>query len=1141
MKKAFFKAILRQEIGWFDKHGSGELTTRLADDLERVREGLGDKFSICLQWFAAFIAGFVIGFIKGWKLTLVMMSLSPLLAICASFMGKFVASFTKREQESYAQAGKVAEEVLSCIRTVVSFNGHKREIDRYAVSLEHGKKLGIRKAMVVGFGIGTTLLIMFGAYGLAFWFGSTEVDAWQKAGMKEGIGLSPGEVFTVFFCVLIGSFSIGNAAPHITTVSTAKGAAATLLEIIDNKPSIDSSSPEGDRPRDVTGTIDFVGVNFAYPTRKKVQVLKNFNLSIKPGQTVALVGSSGCGKSTCVNLILRFYDPVSGSIYLDGHSLQDLNVAWLRRKIGVVSQEPVLFGCTIEENILLGRENVTMDEVIAAAKMANAHDFISALPEGYQTLVGERGAQLSGGQKQRVAIARALVRDPKILLLDEATSALDSESEGVVQAALDKASQGRTTLVIAHRLSTVRNADVIYVLDEGQIVEEGKHEELMEKKGAYYQLVTLQTFEQDSNPQAAENHEDGGEETTEERGLVKRSLSRQGSRKEKAILKRQLSRKISKVENVAEEEEEDVDKPGFCRMFKENKPEWPFVLLGCIAAAINGCTMPLFAVFFSEVVKVFQKTGEEMRSSATFWSLMFVALGGVNFLANSIQSTMFGNSGERLTMRLRLKTFQNIIRQDIGWFDDPKHSTGALTTRLATDAPMVKNATGIRLATIIQSAVSLVAGLVIAFIFGWELSLVVMGTVPILAIAGFIQMRVVQGNQKRDSGLMEDAGKIASEAIDNVKTVQSLTKELHFYDKYSNFLQKPYKENLKQALVYALAFAFSQGIIFMLYGGAFRFGAYMVTLGRMSGDEVYRVFFAITFTGLAVGQASSFLPDYSKARLAAGHIFRLLDTVPLIDIYSKKGCFVTDVVGDIVLKDVIFRYPSRPNVPVLTNMDLSVKAGQTVALVGVSGCGKSTVVSLLQRYYDPMGGEIIVDGTNIKDLNLGTYRSFLSVVSQEPILFDLTIFDNIIYGLEREVSMAEVIEATRTANIHEFISSLPLGYDTMVGEKGTQLSGGQKQRIAIARALVRNPRILLLDEATSALDTESEKLVQTALDSAQEGRTCIVIAHRLSTIQNADIIFLIEGGRIIERGTHAELVAAKGAYSALVSGQQIRK
>lgn len=524
-----------------------------------------------------------------------------------------------------------------------------------------------------------------------------------------------------------------------------------------------------------------------------------------------------------------------------------------------------------------------------------------------------------------------------------------------------------------------------------------------------------------------------------------------------------------------------------------------------------------------------------------FWSMMFLALGGLNFVSNLFMHTNFGIAGERMTFRLRLKMFRAYLRQDAAYFDDPKHGTGSLTTRLATDASLIKTATGFRIGTILSSIVSLVAALVIAFYYGWKLALVVLGGVPILMLSSSLQIKVVMGKHKDDQNKLEDAGKIASETIENIRTVQSLAREKYFYDLYSEHLESPLRSNLKQAQLYGFAYGFSQCVVFAMYGGAFRFGAWQVSVGDMAPENVYKVFFAIAFTGMTIGQASSFLPDYSKAQHAAGILFKVLETIPGIDIYSSKGTYMTTVDGRVVFKNVSFSYPMRPEVRVLKSLSFTVEPGQTVALVGPSGCGKSTAISLLQRMYDVEDGEINLDGRDIRDLNLNRLRSFISVVSQEPILFDCSIRENISYGLDTDVGMDDVIEAARKANIHDFITSLPAGYETVVGEKGTQLSGGQKQRVAIARAIVRNPKILLLDEATSALDSESEKQVQAALDAAQKGRTCIVIAHRLSTIQNCDVIFVIDDGQVVESGSHQALLSLKGVYSALVSAQQFTK
>lgn len=1175
LRQAFFRAVLRQEMSWFDQQSSGELTTRLADDLERIREGLGDKTSVVIQALAGFIAGFVIGFIKSWKMTLVMMSLTPLLAIGGALMGRLISNMTSREQKAYAQAGAVAEETVSCIRTVIAFCGQQDEEERYAKELEGSMKEGIKKSIIQGAGMGFVMFTMFSAYCLAFWFGATQVKEWQDT--LGASGLPPGDIFTVFFCVLIGSFSIGMAGQPFSQVMAAQGAAAAIFAIIDRKPTIDVDSETGDKPDKCTGRIELRDVAFKYPTRPDVPVLRGVSFTVEPGQTVALTGPSGCGKSSIVKLILRFYDPESGCLMIDGRDVKDLNVHWYRSRIGLVSQEPVLFSGTIKENIRMGREDVTDEEMEAACKQANAHKFISRLPDGYNTLVGERGAQLSGGQKQRVAIARALVRRPAILLLDEATSALDAESESVVQEALDKAGEGITTLVIAHRLSTVRNADVILSINEGRVVEAGTHEQLLANRGLYYQLVSLQTFADDDEHRRQKKSkrrqtnnaakEEGVAMTDDEgdsdvdavlppgymeatngktagNGVPDVAFQPQAgtTAAQRSPEKRRAS--VASTGRRAKEAEKAEQKallakaPGFVDMLRMNGPETGYILLACIGALLNGGGMPIFAVFFANVIAVFSKTGDAMLQEATFWALMFLVLGGAQLLGNLFLNIGLGVAGERLTRRLRTMYFAAVLRQDMSYFDNPDNSVGAVTTRLANDASNAKGASGVRLAMPLQALFGVSLGLGIALYYGWMLALMIIACVPFMAVAGFIHMAYQTRSQKATDKDSEMAGQTAAEAIENLPTVQSLCRESTFFKRYCTYLATPYRKRLFGSILGGVTYGFSQAMVFFMYAAAFRFGAYLVGIGKMDPSNVFKVFFAITFAGLMVGQTFSLIPDYAKARISAGYIMELVAKKPLIDNLSKEGRRPDSVRGEIALEGVQFTYPQRPTVEVLHGLDLSFPAGQTVALVGVSGCGKSTVMALLQRFYDPSQGRVTLDGADLRDLNVAWLRRNIRVVSQEPVLFARSIEANIVYGLDSQqpVTHEAVEAAAKQSNIHEFVSGLPAGYATEVGEKGAQLSGGQKQRVALARALVNKPKILLLDEATSALDTESEAVVQAALEEARQGRTCILIAHRLSTVQNADRIVVIEQGKVVEQGTHAELMRLGGAYYALASG-----
>ncbi|XP_065884882.1 ATP-dependent translocase ABCB1-like [Dysidea avara] len=1139
IRKRFFRSVLRQEIGWFDVNSVGELNSRLSDDMDKIHGGIGDRLSTFIQWTSSFFGGIVVGFIYDWRLTLVMLGGTPFLVISAAFVVRMLAKFSSEGLKEYASAGAVAEEVFSSIRTVISFGGQQKEIDRYSARLKDARKVGIKKGFSTGLGIALTSFFIFFIHAVGYWFGAYLIQ-YEDA--------TSGEVLTVFVALLIGAFSLGQAAPSMQDFAVALGAAGFIYDTIDREPLIDSQSSAGLKPEKFDTEIVFDNIRFTYPARPDVEVLKGLDVRIRPGQTLALVGPSGCGKSTITQLLQRFYDPDQGKVTVGGYDVKELNLRWLRSNIGVVSQEPVLFATTIAENIRYGKDDVTEEEMIAAAEAANAHSFISQLPDGYNTLVGEMGTQLSGGQKQRIAIARAIVRDPKILILDEATSALDAESESLVQAALDQASHGRTTIIIAHRLSTIQGADVIAAIVDGKLAESGNHQTLLMKKGVYFDLVQAQSYG------------GVGEVFTEDEiitGMLakyQRQASAKGSASTPTVSKsfdKQFSRQQSTQPKETKEDEELGDEhdqalpdPSLWRVVRASAPEWYLILIGVIASAVDGAIFPSSALFMGELFEVYAdpRTAEE---EGRLWSLLFVALAGVAGLVAFLRMFCFSVSGEALTARLRSISFKAIMRQDIGWFDQEQNSTGALTTRLSHDASQVQGATGTRLGAVTQIISGLLTGITIAFIYGWLTTLLILLAVPVMMVSNTLQTKLVIGVGGNSKKAYEKSGSIAFESISNIRTVVALGLEDNLSSKYNDSLYEPYKKALKSSIILGIGNGFSDGFVYFMDAIVFRFGTFLITLDEDHSlheefNDIITVFFALFFGILSAAQASTFLPNYAKARLSAKRIFAMEDLVPAIDSYSEEGEKPENIDGQVSLEKVEFKYATRPDVPVLQGLSLSVKSGQTLALVGPSGCGKSTVVSLLERFYDPENGNVQLDGMDIKQLNIQWLRYQMGLVSQEPTLFDCSIADNIRYGDNfREVSDEEVEEAAKSANIHDFITSLPQGYSTNVGSRGTQLSGGQKQRIAIARALVRKPKILLLDEATSALDTESEKVVQEALDKAREGRTSVVIAHRLSTIHNADLIIVIKDGKAIEAGTHSELMSQKGVYYKLNEAQMM--
>uniref|UniRef100_A0A672R958 Bile salt export pump n=1 Tax=Sinocyclocheilus grahami TaxID=75366 RepID=A0A672R958_SINGR len=1146
IRKMYFRKVMRMEIGWFDCTSVGELNTRMSDDINKINDAIADQVGIFIQRFTTFVCGFLMGFAKGWKLTLVIVSVSPLIGVGAGLMALFVAKLTGMELQAYAKAGAVADEVLSSVRTVAAFGGEKKEVERYDHNLVSAQRWGIRKGLIMGFFTGYMWFIIFLCYALAFWYGSSLVVDTQE--------YSPGTLLQVFFGVLIAALSLGQASPCLEAFAAGRGAATIIFETIERKPEIDCLSEAGYKLNKVKGDLEFHNITFHYPSRPEVKILDQLNLQVKSGETTAFVGPSGAGKSTAVQLIQRFYDPKEGMVTLDGHDIRGLNIQWLRSLIGIVEQEPVLFATSIAENIRYGRPGVSNDDIITAAKEANAYNFIMDLPQKFDTLVGEGGGQMSGGQKQRIAIARALVRNPRILLLDMATSALDNESEAVVQEALDKVRMGRTTISIAHRLSTIKNADVIVGFEHGRAVERGKHEELLDRKGVYFTLVTLQSqgdkaLNQKAR-QAASSDPDAERKSLNRAGSYRASLRssvHQRSRSQLSNVVHELSvaiagelgpRSYSETHSgLPDDDSDEVEPAPVARILKYNAPEWPYMLFGSFGAAVNGGVNPVYALLFSQILATFSMPDPvEQRREINGICLFFVVVGLVSFFTQLLQGYAFSKSGELLTRRLRCLGFQAMLGQEIAWFDDHRNSPGALTTRLATDASQVQGATGSQIGMIVNSLTNIGVAIIISFYFSWKLTLVILCFLPFLALSGGFQAKMLTGFAKQDKEAMEAAGQISGEALNNIRTIAGLGKERNFVEMFEAQLEAPYQAALKKANVYGACYGFAQCVVFMANSASYRFGGYLVYREGLHFSFVFRVISAIVTSGTALGRASSYTPDYAKAKISAARFFQLLDHIPKISVYSDEGDKWDNFKGDIEFIDCKFTYPSRPDIQVLNGLSVSVRPGQTLAFVGSSGCGKSTSVQLLERFYDPNNGRVLIDGRESTRVNVAFLRSKIGIVSQEPILFDCSIAENIRYGdNQRHLSMDDVIAAAKKAQLHDFVMSLPEKYDTNVGSQGSQLSRGQKQRIAIARAIIRDPKILLLDEATSALDTESEKTVQDALDKAREGRTCIVIAHRLSTIQNSDIIAVMSRGYVIEKGTHDYLMSLKGAYYKLVT------
>ncbi|KAI3969945.1 hypothetical protein MKW92_004559 [Papaver armeniacum] len=1065
----YLKMIMRQEIAFFDKE-----TTR-----EKL---LGEcRAGTFVELISAFLASFIIAFIKGWLLTLVMLSSIPPLAICAMSMSILIRKQASRAQADYLQSGTVVEETISSIRTVASFTGENQAIVKYDKSLTKVYKSGVREGIVAGLGLGSTFSVLYCSYALAVWFGAKMII--QK-------GYMGGDVINVIVALLSGSMSLGKSSLCLGAFAAGQAAAFKVFKTINRKPEIDAyDTASGRILDDIRGDIEFRDVHFSYPTRPDEKIFSGFSLYIPSGMTYALVGQSGSGKSTVVSLIERFYDPQEGEVLIDGINLKEFQLLWIRGKIGLVSQEPVLFTCSIKDNIAYGKENATLEEIRVATELANAAKFIESLPQGLDTLVGENGTQLSGGQKQRIAIAR---------------------SERIVQEALDRVMVDRTTIIVAHRLSTVKNADTIVVIHQGNIVEKGSHLELLkDPDGAYGQLVSLQEVNKDSETDTVKpeirvesDRQSGNFMSLQQYGSsgstgdMRPSLSIPSNRpssslsvQERSLLGQNLGIHGEKSQMPITEKDQKVS---LRRLANLNKPELHVLLLGVVAAVINGIVFPAFAVMFSGMISTFYEPPSKLRRDARFWALMFVGLGIVSFVASPARTYFFAVAGCSLIKRIRSMCFKKIVYMDISWFDDPEHSSGMIGTRLSADAATVRNLVGDALGLLIQNIVTLVVGIGVAFEANWQLALIVLVLLPLIGLNAWVQVKLMKGFGANAKMMYEEASQVATDAVGNIRTVASFCAEEKVMKLYHNKCIGLRKTGIRQGLISGFGFGISFSCCF--------------------------VFLVLTMTAIGISQSSSMSPDFSKAKSSTVSIFAILDGKSKLDSSDASGITLEVLKGEIEFEHVSFKYPLRPDVQIFGDLCLTIQSGKVVALVGESGSGKSTVISLLQRFYDPDSGQVRIDGIEIQKFQLRWLRQQMGLVSQEPVLFNDTIRANIAYGKEGTATEAEILEAAKQANAHNFISGLQKGRE----ESNCQV--GKSNVLQLRRAIVKGPKILLLDEATSALDSESERV--------DDNCRC----HRLTTIKNADVIAVVKNGIIAEKGNHSTLMGMEdGIYASLVA------
>lgn len=816
IRRHYLRSTLSQDVAFFDEGSHGSVSSQIVTNGNMIQQGIGEKLGLTIQSASSFTAAFIVAFVTNAKLAGITVCIVPLIVLVVGFTAGIDTGYETEMLAIYGRAGSFAEDVISSMRTVHAFWARPKLVVKYNEFLEDAHTIGRKKSPIYMVMFSAEFFAVYAGFALAFWqglrmFNTGEID-------------TPGTVVTVLFSVVVAATSLTQLAPNILTFTSATSAAAVLFKCIDRKSEIDPLGVEGERPETIDGHIQLVNVDFTYPTRPNAPVLHDFTLDVPPGKVTALVGASGSGKSTIVALMERWYNPVSGNIFLDGKSIKELNLHWLRTNVRLVQQEPVLFMGSVYQNVRYGligtkwekaREEEQRMLVVEACKLANAHDFVSELPQGYDTECGERAGLLSGGQKQRIAIARSVISQPAVLLLDEATSALDPHAEGVVQSALDKASKFRTTIVIAHKLATIKNADNIVVMSKGRIVEQGTHDSLLEKDGAYAKLVRVQDLGKSAEQEV-------GEDDTE-------SVRSHNSAIEKTISKFP-SNYMRRIEEQEDLDNYDLHKPismlkVVYRLVSEQKTlTIPYVIV-LIACLIGGAVYPAQALLFSNLLDIFLLSQPQRTERGNFFALMFfvvalgvmVCYGMIGWATNLVVQEM--------THRYRRELFESVLKQDMKFFDRPENTAGALTSRLSSNPQAITELMGFSIAIILVSMVNLVASCALAIGYSWRLGLVtVLAGLPPLVVSGIIRMRLDLKMQNDNSKRYASSAALAGEAVTAIRTVSSLALEETVLTRFEDRLRDVVRKTIFQVLHIMIWFSLTQTIEFLFLALGFWYG-----------------------------------------------------------------------------------------------------------------------------------------------------------------------------------------------------------------------------------------------------------------------------------------------------------------------------